>query len=628
MARHLQRNRRKVWLVASALAAAGTLATTVPLQSLASVGAAEKTEATLFEIVQEGMTPDSAARLAEKAGIGNALQEDGSFNFVDSARFASVPQTQIGRGEDEHGRPTTSEALDFEALAKIRVLPERKAAEMASHLVELPDGYKAQPIIGHTTLDRADAKGNTIESTKLDTTVTFQLNLAGLPVVGPGAKARVSFGEDGAVVQLTRSVRSVKPAGSVGIIPQDQARKACSALYGTEVGQAPALLSYYSGPLAADRASGKGTAKYLVPHYICQPKGVVDDGNPLGGKLIPAVPELTPHVELKAAGDGRSVAAAMSVDGGTAPYRIQWSSGSAPLTLDGQSQIHYERGARLEGDEHLVVTVIDANGVQASASVVLANGIGEGAATGLPGGLGGVFASNGIEQTVDEWQCAQDSANGFKSSMLNHGQTVPFDWRGASAFEKDFKDTTLNGWDASYVDNVDAQWYTGHGNPNLFTFKSKVDDTAITPADARWGNRDLEWLQLESCQVLRDTNGHNDYFARWGGVFRGLHLLNGFDTNATCINGGTGGRFADYLFPQKFLWWTIRPALRVQQAWASMAGDLEPAGTRWRSMSPATTGWVNNLGDFYWGQGSVGPDIAPGSASHPLIGWVAVSGVS
>ena len=53
-----------------------------------------------------------------------------------------------------------------------------------------------------------------------------------------------------------------------------------------------------------------------------------------------------------------------------------------------------------------------------------------------------------------------------------------------------------------------------------------------------------------------------------------------------------------------------------------MANDLEPTGTVWRSISPARAGWVNNLGDKYWGQGTVGPDI-------PLsqqIGWVAVSG--
>jgi hypothetical protein len=150
-----------------------------------------------------------------------------------------------------------------------------------------------------------------------------------------------------------------------------------------------------------------------------------------------------------------------------------------------------------------------------------------------------------------------------------------------------------------------------------------VDDTSIIPSDARWGDRDLEWMQLESCQVLRDTNGSADYFARWDEVFRGLHLLNGFDTNAYCVGGGTGRRFAEYLFPVNFLWWELRPALTVQQAWASMANDLEPAGVRWRSISPMQ-GSISNISDKYWGQGTVGPDIS----SSQRTGFISISGVS
>ena len=55
-----------------------------------------------------------------------------------------------------------------------------------------------------------------------------------------------------------------------------------------------------------------------------------------------------------------------------------------------------------------------------------------------------------------------------------------------------------------------------------------------------------------------------------------------------------------------------------------MANDLEPAGTRWRSVSPAGSGWVTNLNDHFWGQGSVGPDIPASSR----IGWVSISGVA
>lgn len=64
--------------------------------------------------------------------------------------------------------------------------------------------------------------------------------------------------------------------------------------------------------------------------------------------------------------------------------------------------------------------LLPALGVQ-SAAVELPNALGSASAVGTPGGLGGVLAENGIEQTVDEWQCAQDSANGYRASMLANG---------------------------------------------------------------------------------------------------------------------------------------------------------------------------------------------------------------
>ena len=110
--------------------------------------------------------------------------------------------------------------------------------------------------------------------------------------------------------------------------------------------------------------------------------------------------------------------------------------------------------------------------------------------------------------------------------------------------------------------------------------------------------------------MLRDTNGAHDYFSRWGGTINGLHMLNGFDTNAQCVGGGTGGRFAEYLFPYKIFGITIRPALTVRNAWAQMAFDKEPIGRVFRSMGNIGAGGVTNINDHFWGQGSTGPDIS------------------
>ena len=142
---------------------------------------------------------------------------------------------------------------------------------------------------------------------------------------------------------------------------------------------------------------------------------------------------------------------------------------------------------------------------------------------------------------MDEWQCANDSGTGFRQVMNAHGINSAFNFFGTNAWERDFKKGSLGGTDSTYVDNVDAVLYTGHGGPNGFSFKDTAhDDGGIGPSDADWGNGDLEWLNLESCQVLRDTNGNMDQLTRWGGTVNGLHMINGYHTNARCVDGGTG----------------------------------------------------------------------------------------
>ncbi len=261
----------------------------------------------------------------------------------------------------------------------------------------------------------------------------------------------------------------------------------------------------------------------------------------------------------------------------------------------------------------MTLEVTDVNGLTTTASVALP-GDGSVAGGGVPGGGGfGKLAIGpidvGIEQTVDEWQCAQDSAIGFKALMGARGIPTAFDWRGWAAFEKDFKDV--------------SQGRLGHGATSTTSTPSGTRATARRAASRsraaattsgsprptrRWGDWDLEWLQLESCQVLADTNGSHDYFSRWGGTMDGLHMLNGFHTNAYCIDGGTGGRFADYLFPS---WW--RGPRTVRNAWAQMAIDKEPTGVVYRSMGNLGSGWVNQHRRLLLGPG---PD-RPGHPAQP-----------
>lgn len=612
-------NKRRAVPVVGALVGltAAGLAVNATAAPAPETGMGISAEAPVYAIVQEGLTQDDANALAERAGIKPALGKDGSFSYVDPRRFARVPSTTGAKGRDEDGHATVQRKVDFTALKAIRTFNQDKALGRARELLDTPDGFDVTPTVNHTRVDLAGRAGKPLASFNLDTTVVYRLALGQVPVVGPGSRSRISFAGDGSVIALNEDLRRVEQAGSVGIISPDDALKICQRMYGARVEQGSPKLVYYSPPLTGQ---GKGSVDVLLPHYACEPvTGRRDQVSDVVGKLVPAAPQLTPTAQLDVARDGTQMTGKVDVAGGTAPYSVAWSSSSTRLLRTG-TEVSYRIASRARArTEFLTATITDANGIVTFARAAVSPAGGEASSSGY-GGAGGAFGSAGIEQTVDEWQCAQDSANGFRSEMNAHGQQVPFDWRGTNAWERDFHKTQSGGNDSGFVDAVDAQWYTGHGNSGGFTFKSSVDDTSIVPSDARWGdNFNLEWMQLESCQVLADTNGTNDYFARWAPAFDGLHLLNGFHTNAYCIDGGTGGRFAHYLFPD---WW--RGPLTVSQAWAAMADDLEPAGVRWRSISPASAGWVHNLDDHYWGQGSTGPDIP----ASQRIGFIAISGVA
>ena len=631
---HPARRRRRagalVVVPTTGVLVAGALATGLGgAASVSAMGAAHgaelprvSAEAPIFQVTAEGLSKDQAAALAERAGIRNALRRDGSFSFVNATSFGRVPMLTGREGKDEDGRRTVARRLDLERIKAREPLDEDKAVSLAHDLLPLPDGFETRLHPSHTQLTLSGVRGRTLGTYDLDTTVNVDYLLGDARVTGPGMRTSVTFGPQGGVQGLTLATRSVERAGFVGIVGPDTAQEQCRRLHGANTPLGEPELVYYAPRLTGSGGTGRGTVSYLLPHYACQ---VPDRGTDklTDGRLVPAAPELTPFADLVSTRDGAAMTGELHVTGGQEPYRIQWSS-STRGALKGTDAVSYAtavRGRR-QVAETLTATVTDANGITTSVSSTLGAAGGKAEATGY-GGQGGELASVGIENTVDEWQCAQDSAAGFKSVMQARGHSVRFDWRGMNAWESDFKKTSAGGSDSSYVDAVDAQWYTGHGSPGGITFKNTThQDGDITPSDVRWGdNVDLEWMQLESCQVLRDTNGAHDYFARWAPAFDGLHLLNGFDTNANCVPGGTGRRFAEYLFPRSFLFVTF-PALTVQQAWRQMATDLEPSGRVWRSISPARSGWVTNLDDKFWGQGNVGPDIP----RSQIIGYVSISG--
>src|SRR5204862_5192488 len=112
----------------------------------------------------------------------------------------------------EVGRRTVSQALNLSALSRIRPLSDDAALARAAKLLDVaglsPD-LEAKPTVSHSELTIADREGRTQLKRPLDTQVTFQLSLGGLPADGQGSKLRITFAADGSVTQLSDSLRKI-----------------------------------------------------------------------------------------------------------------------------------------------------------------------------------------------------------------------------------------------------------------------------------------------------------------------------------------------------------------------------------------------------------------------------------
>ena len=159
------------------------------------------------------------ASAAETAPVYRVTQE---------GDFGQVPQRLIAKGKDEAGRPTSSQALDTRALAQLKPIGAEEALERASWLTELLGltDLELNPKVSHAKLTLSDRAGKPTSEYALDTTVSHELTLGGLPATGQGAKLRITFGPDGNVTQLSSALRKLEQAGEEPIIPSDEARKA------------------------------------------------------------------------------------------------------------------------------------------------------------------------------------------------------------------------------------------------------------------------------------------------------------------------------------------------------------------------------------------------------------------
>ena len=74
-------------------------------------------EVPIYSVAQEGMTPHQAKTLAARAKVGLALRPDGSFAYVDKARYLTVPTQAVAKkqrvGRDEERQVTVAQAVNL-----------------------------------------------------------------------------------------------------------------------------------------------------------------------------------------------------------------------------------------------------------------------------------------------------------------------------------------------------------------------------------------------------------------------------------------------------------------------------------------------------------------------------------
>ncbi|KAI4156897.1 MAG: hypothetical protein L6R39_000943 [Caloplaca ligustica] len=226
----------------------------------------------------------------------------------------------------------------------------------------------------------------------------------------------------------------------------------------------------------------------------------------------------------------------------------------------------------------------------------------------------------GTEWLGKPWGLSQTQANAagirnllfdFIFSLFSGGGvqwTNRFDWGDNLVWETDW-----NRNDDTWVDSVDLMFYTGHANgdgwvtaepDSTFVDHSVVGARPENPGDL-WGQLDLEWLVVAACGPHQDDrfiSGGGNAFARWRGVFDGLHVFLGYGT-VTADTALEGARFVKY----------ARGGATLVDSWFRTAKEIQTSGV-W-----VTAMWSGSAGqDHLPGHGSVTGD-QPASARRHLM---------
>jgi hypothetical protein len=232
-----------------------------------------------------------------------------------------------------------------------------------------------------------------------------------------------------------------------------------------------------------------------------------------------------------------------------------------------------------------------------------------------------------------------EDAGGLYDELVNNdGWVGLFNWGDSNAWEDDFKRAAKGGHAHDWVEQCDIVYFTGHGSPSGFYFRSDVPDDSLvegdyvsgpTNGDLRLGTGELEWLALEVCNTLQmdaTIGGVNrDVFDRWAEAFQGLHTILSFTT--TSLDLATPGRYLATFLDGRWLNelfgfpFPIRIPYKVIDAWFVMAELCQPDDVE-AAVLYANTEGTDTENDYAWGHGHVSADPVPGRANWFSWTWV------
>jgi len=205
----------------------------------------------------------------------------------------------------------------------------------------------------------------------------------GYPIYGPGAEVQVTFDASGHVSRVFYAARTLRVAGTVAVIPQDQVNQEIARMFPPN-SIVNSRLVYFAPPLSNPKlpvATLIPSYAYSVTTFATSPEaGAVSEVKSKIG-FLPATADtrFVPTVRLSAQG-GTEVHAAVSVEGGRPPYQYIWGGSNPAVSQTDEAAVSYTPQVRvaeslltnphfpLEHDESLSVTVVDANGVSVFAN--------------------------------------------------------------------------------------------------------------------------------------------------------------------------------------------------------------------------------------------------------------------